>query len=227
MVAVVLGNAVGLAANAAAAVCLQKAAELLSAASEFILAGNTKDAVEYFLSSGQEIRLAASISSVQAFSEVTVLLLIVAAFLVAGFFCARRIAFISSRLLGAASDSAAAAAGRTLRLRTIGTTAFVFAAFLLRSVFSTMFAVATQLQDIGNSCAQHCLITCSNVFTLVARWMFFTPEFQLTIVLISSPLALIVALWGMTDKRSRQLMQSTRTMPSQRSLASLSPQSNS
>ena len=52
------------------------------------------------------------------------------------------------------------------------------------------------------------------MFTLVARWMFFTPEFQLTIVLISSPLALIVALWGMTDKRSRQLMQSTRTMPS-------------
>ena len=163
MAAVVLGNAVGLAANAAAAVRLQKAAELLSAASEFILAGNTKDAVEYFLSSGQEIRLAASISSVQAFSEVSVLLLIVAAFLVAGFFCARRIAFISSRLLGAASDSAAAAAGRTLRLRAIGTTAFVFAAFLIRSVFSTMFAVATQLQDIGNSCAQPCLTTCSNV----------------------------------------------------------------
>jgi hypothetical protein len=28
-----------------------------------------------------------------------------------------------------------------------------------------------------------------------------TPEFQLTIILISSPLALLVALWDMTSKR--------------------------
>ena len=38
--------------------------------------------------------------------------------------------------------------------------------------------------------------------------MFFTPEFESTIVLISSPLALLVALWGMTSKHMLQLMRS-------------------
>jgi hypothetical protein len=37
-----------------------------------------------------------------------------------------------------------------------------------------------------------------------------TPEFQLIVVLISSPLALIVALWGMTNERTLQYMRSSR-----------------
>jgi hypothetical protein len=41
-------------------------------------------------------------------------------------------------------------------------------------------------------------------------WILYTPEFQLTVVLISSPLALFVALWGMTNERTLQLMQSNR-----------------
>ena len=36
------------------------------------------------------------------------------------------------------------------------------------------------------------------------------PEFQLTVVLISSPLAMLVALWGMTTARMLQRMQSNR-----------------
>ena len=57
----------------------------------------------------------------------------------------------------------------------------------------------------------------SQVVLLVLRctgshlfWLQFTPEFQLSVVLISSPLALIVALWGMTDKRTLQHMRSGR-----------------
>ena len=41
-------------------------------------------------------------------------------------------------------------------------------------------------------------------------WLFYTPEFQLTVELISSPLALLVALWGMTTERALQQMQSNR-----------------
>ena len=37
----------------------------------------------------------------------------------------------------------------------------------------------------------------------------FTPEFQLSIMLISSPLALLVALWGMTSESALQLMRSS------------------
>jgi hypothetical protein len=38
-----------------------------------------------------------------------------------------------------------------------------------------------------------------------------TPEFQLIIVLISSPLSLIVALWGMTTRQMLQLLKSNGT----------------
>jgi hypothetical protein len=38
------------------------------------------------------------------------------------------------------------------------------------------------------------------------HWMFYTPQFQLVIVLVSSPLALLVALWGMTSEYTLQLM---------------------
>jgi hypothetical protein len=41
-------------------------------------------------------------------------------------------------------------------------------------------------------------------------WMLRTPEFQVTIVLISSPLTLLVALWGMTTKVILHLMRSSR-----------------
>jgi len=47
MAAVVLGNAVGLAANVAAAVHYQKAAEAASAASAYYAANNTKDGDEF------------------------------------------------------------------------------------------------------------------------------------------------------------------------------------
>jgi hypothetical protein len=40
--------------------------------------------------------------------------------------------------------------------------------------------------------------------------MVYTPEFQVTIVLISSPLSLLVALWGMTSKQMLQLLKSSR-----------------
>jgi hypothetical protein len=41
-------------------------------------------------------------------------------------------------------------------------------------------------------------------------WLLYTPEFQLIVVLISSPLAMIVALWGMTSARMLQQMKSNR-----------------
>jgi hypothetical protein len=40
--------------------------------------------------------------------------------------------------------------------------------------------------------------------------MAYTPEFQLLIVLVSSPVALLVALWGMTSNATLHLMQSSQ-----------------
>jgi hypothetical protein len=90
------------------------------------------------------------------------------------------------------------------------TIAFVFVAFVLRSVQSTMSAVSHLLQDVARSCpvTNSPCESCNNVFTHMQQWMAYTPEFQLTIVLISSPLALLVALWGMTSKQTLQAMKS-------------------
>ena len=137
------------------------------------------------------------------------LLLIVVAFAVVGIACAR---FLSAALRD--MNDAAGAAGRKVRRQILGTCAFVFVTFLLRAVYSTMFALGNELQDLSarTSCpsSNQCDASCFNVYSLMQQWLFNTPEFQLTVVLISSPLAMIVALWGMTSDRTLQRMQSNR-----------------
>ena len=125
--------------------------------------------------------------------------------------CARR---VSSALALLVMTDAAAAAGRQLQRQIVGTTAFVFVTFLLRAVYSTMFALAYELQDFSarTSCPSSnlCDASCYNVYRLMQGWLILTPEFQLMVVLISSPLAMLVALWGMTSDRTLQRMQSSR-----------------
>jgi hypothetical protein len=41
----------------------------------------------------------------------------------------------------------------------------------------------------------------------MSTWFDFTPEFTMIIFLISSPTALLVALWGMTSERMLQRMR--------------------
>jgi hypothetical protein len=217
MAAVVLGNAVGLAANAAAAVHYQKAAQAMVAASAAYAAKNTNGYDDFFSLSQQEVQRSGSILSVQLFCEVAVLLLIVVAFAVVGVLSARR---VSARLLDVDAASAEAATGRGLRRRMMGTTAFVFVTFVLRAAFSTMFAVANQFRVIAKSCPEPC-DECHNFYLHITTWMAYTPEFQLLIVLVSSPLALLVALWGMTSKSTLQLMKSKP-----RELKSLKPVNN-
>ena len=91
------------------------------------------------------------------------------------------------------------------------TTVVVFVAFVVRSVQSTMFAVARQLQEVGRSCpgvTDFCDLSCHNEFTVMLVWMLRTPELQVTIVLVSSPLTLLVALWGMTSSQTLHAMKS-------------------
>ena len=134
---VVLGNAAGLAANIAAAVHRQRAAEAASTASALFASNSTQAARESRSLSRTELQLAVSILAVQAFCEVAVLLLIVAAFVVAGVACAR---VIRSRLLAVDAASVPAAVGNyvhfvggELRRRMVVTTGVVFVAFVVRS----------------------------------------------------------------------------------------------
>ena len=209
MAAVVLGNAVGLAANVAAAVHAKKAADAASTAAALYASNNTLKARIYFNNISQtEIQLANSMISIQSFCEVAVLLLIVVAFVVAAVFCARLINFV---LRAVDAASAPAAIGRQLRRRVLGTTGAVFVSFVVRSAFSTMRAVAAYLQDGQKRCptgqTSLCDPSCNTMFLHIVVWMGLTPEFQLTIILISSPLALLVALWGMTSNQMRRAMK--------------------
>jgi hypothetical protein len=228
MAVVVLGNALGLAANIAATVHWHKAAELFSASSASYAANSTKDGDNLYSLGLKEVRLGGSIESVQASSEVAVLLLIILAFLLVGASFTRRLS-ASMTIIDAAArrpsmDRAArlsmldaVSTGRALRLQMLGTTAFVFVTFLLRCVFSTMYAVALQLRDLDKICPGDeksgeisvCDASCHNVYTLISLWLFHTPEFQLMVILISSPIAQLVALWGVTTKSTLQLMKPT------------------
>mgnify|MGYP000456850898 CR=1 FL=1 len=213
MAAVVLGNAVGLAANAAAAVHSQKTAEAESTASAYYAANNTKDGDKFDSLAQHEAQLGGPIESVQRFAEVAVLLLIVVAFAVVGVLCAR-ILYTRVKPIGvdAGYDAFIATVGRTLRLQMLGTTGFIFVTFLLRSVFSTMLAVALQLRDVDKECpeAKNFCDACYNEYTHIVAWMAYTPEFQQAIMLISSPVAQLVALWGMTTKSTLHLMMTSK-----------------
>jgi hypothetical protein len=214
MAVVVLGNAVGLAANVAAAVHGQRAAEAASTASVLYAANNTQVAFESASLSQTEIQLAVSIAAVQSICQVAVLLLVVAAFILVGVVCTR---LVSSRLLAVDVESAFASEVRELRRQIVVTTVVVFVTLVLRSVQSTMFAVARQLQDQARRCpgvTGFCDPSCHNQFTHMLVWMLRTPEFQVTIVLVSSPLTLLVALWGMTSRQTLQAMKSKeRVLP--------------
>ena len=74
-----------------------------------------------------------------------------------------------------------------------------------------MLAVSRQLQDQSTICPEVmsiCDPSCNNVFSHIAQWTARTPEFQGMIALVSSPLTLLVALWGMTSKQTLQAMKS-------------------
>ena len=206
MAAVVVGNVVGLCANVAAAVYAKQGGDLYSASSAAFTANNTDAGNNFNNAAFQKISVASDAGSVQSFCEVAVLLIIILAFAVVGIASARR---LSSALRNTNHEQGAA--GRQLRRQIVGTAAVVFVTFLLRAMFSTMNALANALQNDNAACPTLCGIPCNNMYQLIQNWLLLTPEFQLIVVLISSPLALLVALWGMTSERMLQHMRSSRS----------------
>jgi hypothetical protein len=204
MAALVVGNVVGLSGNVATAVLAKQVGDLANAAAAAFAANSTQAANSFAVQSLQKNTVASDAGSVQQFCEVAVLLIIILAFAVVGVACARRVS--SALRLRDLNDEHVEVVGRQLRRKIVGTAAFVFITFLLRAVFSTMNALSNALQNYDANCPTECGIPCNNVWILIGNWLQYTPEFQLTVVLISSPLALLVALWGMTDKRTLQLM---------------------
>jgi hypothetical protein len=205
MAGVVVGNVMGLGGSVAAAVYFEQSAGSFSAASAAYAANNTADGDNFANIGGQQSQLAFATGAVQLLCEIAVLLLIIVAFAVTGAACVRR--FTSAQL----DDTAD---GRQLWRQIVGTAGFVFLTFLLRAMYTTMFALANGLQKYEGDCpiSNPCDASCANLYLFMQQWLFFTPEFQLSVELISSPLALLVALWGMTSKHTLRLMQSRRLL---------------
>jgi hypothetical protein len=210
--AVVVMNVTGLCGNVAAAVYQVQTGHYWSEASAALANNDTLAFNEYRNLARAGNEFASSISSVQMFCEVAVLHLIVVTFAVVGVACAR---VVRTVLLNTEITDENAASARKIRLQVVGPVAVVFVSFLLRSVFATMNALGFSLQNRANliSCSAPlspsiwCEATCFNEYTQMSEWMDRTPEFELTMMLISSPLALLVTLWGMTSDRALQLMR--------------------
>ena len=212
---VVAANTVGLASCIWASVLLKEAGDLTGAAAA-LFAASRSDTEEYRQTADsyhQKVQLAYDTSSVQKFCEVAVLLLIIVAFTVAGVACSRILTSIMRE-----SNHEVEATSRRVRRQIVVTVAFIFATFLLRAIFSIMDALAEALENRGTVTVTSCKHytgacdddECYNVYTLILYWLMYTPEYQLSVVLISSPLALLVALWGMTSDRTLQLMRSSQ-----------------
>ncbi len=204
-----LGCATMLAANIAAAVHYQKSADAYRRALLYGASGDTKKYDEYYALAVKEDVVVINAYPVQMICEVAVLLFCLVAFVFAGVMCVSRlrIALLAideiskrSRVPSPELEGAAVQAKR-LHHKIVCTTVLVFVAFLVRSVASAIIALAFALRDYGKTCpgvTNDCDAACYNVHTLITVWYGSTPEFKPTIVLISSPIALLAVLFGMT-----------------------------
>jgi hypothetical protein len=218
--------ALGICGNFGAAFYFNQAADFHADSANAFAFNDTTAGKAYSLKATQRVGHAYEVSSVQRFSEVSLLMLIIAAFSTVGFFSAQVIAsalrtlFTAQQRLGFMAGVAgeqgrqmvsdASLQGRQLQRKVLGTFVFVFATLLLRSVFSVIYAVAQALQNYGNPCALSFCDTCKNHYANILGWIIYTPPFQLVTVLIASPISLLIALWGMSGVRALEQMTSNR-----------------
>jgi hypothetical protein len=199
-------NFVGACGSVGASVYSARAAGFYSAA-----AANSTDYQNQITEGNHLSQIAASVAAIPLGCELVVLLLIVLAFSVVGCASVRRVNAAMSSM--AASDGRASQVhvkGQQLQRQIVGTVAVVFVSFLMRVVYSIMFALANGLQNSGSTCPDNsglCDPICHNVYSQIQGWLLYTPEFEILIVLISQPVALIIALWGMTSGHMLELMK--------------------
>jgi len=219
IVLVVAGGVVGIGGDVATGVYQLQAADLLHLAASAAQNGNLFTMVALVDESQKKNELAVQVQSIQEFAELCTLLLIMAAFVVVGVMCARR---VDSSL--ASMTAHAGAKAKHLRRQIVVTAAVVFVTFLLRAAFASFSAVSASRQSFRDHCLDICTATatpnCPEPYNQFAHMQFvllYTPELQMLVVLISSPLALLVALWGMTSGRTLQAMrQGTKQMETMR-----------
>ena len=152
------------------------------------------------------------ISNVQLICEVVLLALLIAVFVLTGIVCIRRIL-----ALAISPTDTDLKHNRRVILRQISSTVLViFVSFLLRITYailqaSARFWISTNLtqMDLQALILPNPLkppasldINCVALFEFLIRH----PEFQNSVIMLSSPVTLLVALWGMTTLQARKLL---------------------
>jgi hypothetical protein len=140
--------------------------------------------------------------AVQYSFDIVRLVVCVVAFAVVGILCAHRVRTAMKTLRQ--TDSAS---GKRLLLQIVFTTFFVFATSLLRASYSIWQANA-EFNSNEDSCnSKFICSSCHNDEQLMLVYELYTPEIYAIVELISYPVTLLVALWGMTSERILRLMK--------------------
>jgi hypothetical protein len=106
--------------------------------------------------------------------------------------------------------SNAAEQGQQLQRKVFWTVSFVFSTVIVRSVLNLMYAFSQAFQDGENPCSFNPCNQCRNVYSHIDYWIVYSPVFFSVVMLISSPLALLVALWGMSNVKVLEQMTSAK-----------------
>jgi hypothetical protein len=95
-----------------------------------------------------------------------------------------------------------------VRLQIIVTVSTVFVTFLMRSVYAAALAASRHDSRMVTLFAinfPHCkkgasifCDPCQGLGVIVQSWLYLCPEFSFTAFLLSSPVTILVSLWGMT-----------------------------
>jgi hypothetical protein len=135
------------------------------------------------------------------------LVIMLVSFVVAGALCIRRF------YTGATNNSTEAGRrNNKVRLQIIATVSTVFATFLIRAVYAAALAASRQrtsimtriIPDYKSACNYQkfsgACDPCQGLGLIVQIWLELSPEFSFTVFLLSSPVTILVALWGMTTE---------------------------
>jgi hypothetical protein len=77
----------------------------------------------------------------------------------------------------------------------------------LRASYAALHATSSAFQTGTDTCFDACDNSCMNQFSLLQRWLDFTPEFRALVVLVSSPMLMLITLWSLTSSRMVALLR--------------------
>ncbi len=163
-----------------------------------------------FLSdSARVVNLGMSFAGYGSICELCSVVIILVSFVVTGVLCIRRF------YLG--STIATTAVGRRnskVRRQIIITVCTVFATFLIRCLYAVALSASrttTRIVSPFDADDLRCRIDfeskldagvcapCHDLGFIVQSWLFLCPSFSFTVFLLSSPVTILIALWGMTS----------------------------